>query len=60
MYQYFLRSSRMRITAQVTDIADAMVLRRLLETLLDEGVVMVVTSKYVLCSLSRQPAELMS
>ncbi|KZV76058.1 AFG1-like ATPase [Peniophora sp. CONT] len=29
---------------QVTDIADAMVLRRLLETLLDEGVVMVVTS----------------
>lgn len=41
----------MRITAQVTDIADAMVLRRLLETLLDEGVVMVVTSKYVPRSL---------
>ena len=36
----------MRITFQVTDIADAMVLRRWLETLLDEGVVMVITSKY--------------
>lgn len=32
---------------QVTDIADAMVLRRLVRTLLEEGVVMVVTSKCV-------------
>lgn len=30
---------------KVTDIADAMILRRLLENLMDHGVVMVITSK---------------
>ena len=30
---------------KVTDIADAMILRRLLEDLMDHGVVMVITSK---------------
>ena len=32
---------------QVTDIVDAMILRRLLETLLSNGVIFVMTSKYV-------------
>ena len=32
---------------KVTDIADAMILRRLLETLLNHGVVIVMTSKSV-------------
>ena len=38
-------SSSENCVIKVTDIADAMILRRLLENLIDYGVVMVLTSK---------------
>ena len=43
--EWKLSSSPELCVIKVTDIADAMILRRLLENLIDYGVVMVLTSK---------------
>lgn len=43
--ELMLSSSSGICVIKVTDIADAMILRRLLENLIDYGVVMVLTSK---------------